>query len=811
MGITNLYPNLPGNLVEFQDGGMQLRSSTTNTASSKSILIVGTAVDGPVNEPVAIDMATVANLYGSDVDANGIPNGSTLTKYAKQAYRCGFNDIRCMRVTGSVAKATIRKNVVSELENLNVTKALGTARGNLAKVYDLTTQEGPIHGEPRVLINGGPNTVNMIVWDSYGRTVSIAQNKVSAGAELSAAYRNKVLNIEEVNVTADKVGTVAEPFVIDLVGNYYVTDETVAKDKTDPTKDEYGYLYGDASTIEVTLNGTPLTLGDEFDCTVVNDNEATHVNPSVTIYADVAIDDAIVVKFPRYTVSAEVEENLVDDREVSQVFTLDHQPVSFSVLADNVKVDDAALTVATDSGVTTLKVDAKFVEIGAAMVCKYVYEEEVTTQESIDFASVYGGTVYNEGIVSISAITKDGVEGRLISLTKPAKKRYSVTEEVLVFSSFDYPTFGRLVEAIKAHPLNNVFMANTDYENATTGDLPVSTNIKFDGGTDGINPTNNEMFVALSGERDENGYLTKQGAYQVLENYNVDYIYVAGIYADSKVTVSESNFHYELALLCAVLTYRTKMTHGFIDMSPNTNTTLIGIQNYVAKCLAYDNTHLMKDDTGNTIVDEKGNPLDLGWYTSLVVGPEPVCTSDTLGTYYGSPALAYAALNATIKAQSAPTNKALPGVKGMRYKMSNKQLNDITGNRMVAFKLKSEGTSTATSIPYVVDGCTSGAVGSDYARFSTVKIVTEVVDQVREVADPFIGEPNTVEQRNALAALISKRLSYLKEQGVIQYYDFEISASIQQVLLGECTIALTLVAPQELRKITTVVALKTAA
>jgi hypothetical protein len=253
------------------------------------------------------------------------------------------------------------------------------------------------------------------------------------------------------------------------------------------------------------------------------------------------------------------------------------------------------------------------------------------------------------------------------------------------------------------------------------------------------------------------------------------------------------------------------MTHGFIDVKPNSNTTLVGIQKYVAKLLEYNNIHYMKDAEGNDIVDKDGNKMDLGWYTSVVVGPEPVVISDTLGTYYGSPAIAYAALNAGLKPESAPTNKALPGVKGMKYKFSNKQMNELVGNRMVVFKLKNEGTATASSTPFVVDGCTAGAPGSDYARLATVKVVTDVVDQVREVADPFLGEPNTVEQRNALSALISKRLSYLMEQGEILHYEFEISATIQQVVLGECSIALTLVAPQELRKITTVVALRAAA
>ena len=47
--------------------------------------------------------------------------------------------------------------------------------------------------------------------------------------------------------------------------------------------------------------------------------------------------------------------------------------------------------------------------------------------------------------------------------------------------------------------------------------------------------------------------------------------------------------------------------------------------------------------------------------------------------------------------------------------------------------------------------------------------------------------------------------------GEIQYYAFDINATLEQVLLGECTISLTLVVPQELRKITTVVALRATA
>ena len=120
MAITNLYPNLPGHLVEFKDGGLTL-TSNNDVTGGKSLLILGTAFDGPVNEPVQIDSTTVSQLFGSDVDANGYPNGATLTKYAKQAFKNGFKDVRCMRVTGSQASAKIEKssvtNTIEELKD----------------------------------------------------------------------------------------------------------------------------------------------------------------------------------------------------------------------------------------------------------------------------------------------------------------------------------------------------------------------------------------------------------------------------------------------------------------------------------------------------------------------------------------------------------------------------------------------------------------------------------------------------------------------------------------------------------------------
>ena len=794
MAVTNLYPNLPGHLVEFKDGGLQL-TTNAETASGKSLLILGTAFDGPINEPVQIDATTVAQLFGSEVNANGYPNGATLTKYAKQAFKNGFTDVRCMRVTGSQAYVEIPKVVTESVEELDAIPVSGTIQGNAA-VEGLQVTHTPIIGSSLKITTGPDGSGTTIVAGGYTEddgTFNISAGVISKNSPIYATYQYK-----DINTTAiDDIVTIADVAAMDTITLF------------DPSANEGIYVNQYDNANFPATHGFKATLDDGTE--LVEGTDYKIENGVLTWLAGGAIVDGVNITYEFYKYTLATASDTLSLQDTDQVITLPKTPVAGSVvLTVNGTVVDAADYTVADNVVSLTA--GNFV-INDAFVITYKYEEVTTTSEGMIVRAIYGGSAYKDASVVITEITNEaGEAGRKFTFTKPESKRYSNSDLPFYFTSFECPTVGILKQALANYTLNNVFEIITDDEDTTTADFPVFSGTLANGGDDGVVVTNNQMFEALAGKRDAQGYLVEQGAYQILENYNVDYIYPAGVYADSKQTVNpNSSFHYELALLCAVLTYRTKMTHGFIDVKPNSNTTLVGIQKYVAKLLEYNNIHYMKDAEGNDIVDKDGNKMDLGWYTSVVVGPEPVVISDTLGTYYGSPAIAYAALNASLKPESAPTNKALPGVKGMKYKFSNKQMNELVGNRMVVFKLKNEGTATASSIPFVVDGCTAGAPGSDYARLATVKVVTDVVDQIREVADPFLGEPNTIEQRNALSALISKRLSYLMEQGEILHYEFEISATIQQVVLGECSIALTLVAPQELRKITTVVALRAAA
>lgn len=776
-GTINLYPNLPGHLVEFKDGGMVLRNDPT-PQETDSVLLLGTAVDGPINEPIAIDMSTIETLFGKEVTQEGAPNGATLVKAAKQLYQSGTRDIRVMRVTGSSAKAVIKKEDTMVSTVVSMEEDLGLCGGNAETVITLK-QRRVVSGSVRVSANGVPLTTGIKVNDRTA-TVTIAENTCQAGAHLQVTYSYT----ENANIT-DKEFTVAKGLKVRLP---FSPVAAITVKKAEGEVIESG---------KYTVRGADVVFKSESQLSVGDVVKVTYNGETKDVVT------AVEASSDGLPIIAETSE---------QEFILSQSPADATVYvyADGVQVSHDTFSI--DLSLRKIIINKEYFPLGSLISASYSYASTEEVTESIQFETIYGGDVYNQSSIAvreIRAASTGDVIGKEISLTKPASKRSQVTEAPLVYRSIDYPTFGQLVNAINSDVNNNVFKAFTDHPEALTRDL--STNVTatnaagqyFMGGDNGISVSKVEMYEALSGKRDEEGYLITEGAYQLLEDYTVDWVVPVGVYADDKLPGRYQNFAYELALFCSVLSYRNKTTLGVIGMKPCVDTTLAGIKRYVDGLAAYENHYYMRDDKGNILIDSSGSPIDLGMFLSVVGGPDPIFNSATLGAYTGEAAVAYAGVNSVILPQNAPTNKAIEGARGLRFRLSNKQHNDILGNRIVTLKIKADNATVCA-----VDGVTAANFTSDYTRLSTAKVVRETVDQIREVAEPFIGQPNTVEQRNALSSAISKRLSTLQTVGVISGYEFGVIASQADQVLGNCRIELTIMPPQELRKITTIVGLR---
>jgi hypothetical protein len=713
-GFINMYPNLPGHLVEFKDGGMVLRNDPI-PQETDSVLLLGTAIDGPVGEPVAIDMTTLESLYGKDVDAKGKSNGATLVKAAKALYATGVRDIRCMRITGSSAEAVLTKSNTSVLNSQAIEEHIGFGVGNSETQIELNFPD-VVESSIKVYVNG-------VVLKSVNYSVS-----------------KESLNKTKITI---KPSTCEANANIQVIYNY-TQEETVL------------------SAVESAS----------------------------------ALGEAYLTK--KNTQTAKLKYAPIDD--------------SLRVYADGVEILKDAYVLNSDNRTVTLK--SEFYPLGSQLSAYYVYSVSSEVTPTIVLQSKYGGELYNQCSVSVSKLMEDDVElGRVITLTKPSSKRAQASETPLVYHSTDYPTFGELVQAINEDVNNNVFLASTEFEDAETAELTpnvTESNVigeYFTGGRDGITTNKVELYEALSGIRDTDGYILTQGAYQLLENYIVDWVVPLGVYANDVLPGKYQNFAYELALYCAIASHQSKTTLGVISTRPCENTSLKGVADYVARTAAFENLYYMRDTSGNFILGADGRPIDLGMYISVVAGPEVQFSSYTLGKHYVDPSIAYVGLNATIPVQQAPTNKVVQGATGVKFRLSNKQHNELLGNRYVTMKVKNDNGLTSSGQVCATDGVTAASSSSDYTRISTAKIVRETVDHIREVSEPYIGNPNTVEQRNALSSALSKRLGQLQTNGTLNSYEFAVISTATDQLLGQARIELTLQAPQELRRITTVVSL----
>jgi hypothetical protein len=219
---------------------------------------------------------------------------------------------------------------------------------------------------------------------------------------------------------------------------------------------------------------------------------------------------------------------------------------------------------------------------------------------------------------------------------------------------------------------------------------------------------------------------------------------------------------------------------------------------------------------GALAVDARSNKVDAGAYISVFSAP-----LRSIGTLVRSVALGYSASPANtsrntsgaaayggkiinLAPQSSTTNKQIDGLTAMRL-LSARQANDMTGMRHVTMYSRTKGLTVASG--------TTGAfnvtkyVRSDYTRLTTMRIVAAAADLIRAVGDKYIGEPNNAPQMNALDAEIDQLLLSMKGQGALNSYDFSISSTPDQRVLGQLDINLTLVPAFEITEINLVVSL----
>lgn len=774
------YPNLPGLLAEFKDGGMKLEKDPVPPATG-SMLILGTATDGPVGEPVKVDPEYLNDLFGVATDSNGIHNGASLVASYEAAYQLGCRDIRLMRISGKEAEMELQGQQIIETEEKIKEERLGVVDGNEETLFQLSMPDVVVVEESIIVYADGKqlDAINF-TFDATSNSVTVKANATDANANATIEYAYKEEEaVEEVLEVLD-----TNNFIVGLTKEFKDEDSLVVEDE----------LGGVIADTDYEL------IGMEIDFSTGETN------------GNIVSGDMVTVKYDGFTGNEMVVTQNDDDTGNSlmletglQVFDLSEAPkVSTIKLYDNGKEVLSGDSFLTDTANKTISLKKEFFSMGTEVEIRYSYDEENIVIPTIKLISHFGGKVYNEGSVEVVDILDDAeaVIGKKIIITKPESKKSQIAEKPLEYSTLDYPTFKLLANAISNDPRNGIYKAETSFDKRVASELSIKNKTFFTKGEDGLGLSKQSLFEKLSGKRNENYELVEYGAYQLLEDYTVDYVVPADVYLDDELVGKNQNFAYELGMFLSFVSYRTSVTVGAIAAKPISDTSLLGKKNFVKGLSGIRNIYEMLDPEGNKI-QQNGDSIDIGKFMSTVVGPEPIMSLPSVGQFEVNPAVVYMALETVLDPQSSTTNKKLPGV-SLRYELSNAQLDQLTGSRLVTFKTKTDGTVR------VIDGVTAAKPGSDYSRINTADVVKAAVEEIRDVAQPYLGEPNSVEQRNALSAAISKRLTALKENGVIQDYSFGVTSTLQDQLIGQAKIDLTIVPPQELRRITTTVALKPA-
>ena len=260
--------------------------------------------------------------------------------------------------------------------------------------------------------------------------------------------------------------------------------------------------------------------------------------------------------------------------------------------------------------------------------------------------------------------------------------------------------------------------------------------------------------------------------------------YLSGDLIGTVATDAELKTHtFDLAEEIAGFCYMTSMTNkqllGFMAIKPAEENDIVSIKKWV----------------------EGAPEAKYNGYLQLIATPYASFSFGNTG-YIDTIEASYCGLVQTLNSESSTTNKSIPGIINFEATLSTSQCSALSVKNYVTMR-KRKGV-------YVVsDGLTTAGSDSDYTRLTTIRITNELVESVRDVGDPYIGEPNTTASRNALQAQIKELLAQMQSAGKItSYLDPELVCSTQDIIDGNLKILIAFFPVFELRRINLVIALR---
>jgi hypothetical protein len=201
---------------------------------------------------------------------------------------------------------------------------------------------------------------------------------------------------------------------------------------------------------------------------------------------------------------------------------------------------------------------------------------------------------------------------------------------------------------------------------------------------------------------------------------------------------------------------------------------------------------------GVQLEDVNGYPIDIGQYLSVVATYPILSNPSHSGSYVASGAATYAGFYSALPANSSPLNKVMDMIR-LPFRVSPTKIN-LLASKFVTFHAKPKGIVCS-------DAPTAARAESDFRRLTTVRIVKAVIDRLRAVADPFLGEPLSSLRQQGLDTALGSSLQQSVKDEFLTRFNKNLSVTTAQRINGQALLELEVVPVFELRKLYIVVSL----
>jgi hypothetical protein len=237
-----------------------------------------------------------------------------------------------------------------------------------------------------------------------------------------------------------------------------------------------------------------------------------------------------------------------------------------------------------------------------------------------------------------------------------------------------------------------------------------------------------------------------------------------GFYADNSAIVAR-NWAFKVATECKTITQNSHPCFAVMGIKPWTGQadtsggmTPSAVSSHIGGAIT--NLADRNDDSMGAV----------GPYISIVgVEVKPLGYEDTYSWGWSNGAALYAGYITQLDSWSAPTMKRIFNVAALRYVPTKTQQQNLIDEGVVPVALNFQREAVW------VDALTFAKDTSQYRRLTTVRIVNDAVQVVRNVAQNFIGEAATIEIRNALETGITNGLMGMQKLGALISSDFTVT------------------------------------